>query len=92
MLFHLWGKTMAELPAWALSAAGLLLGFLLKDRFVSVAKTDHELAREIRKVIEKIGDLAVSVAKLETIVNRIDRIESRLDNLEKQLRDFPHAK
>lgn len=83
---------MDTIPPWALSAAALLFGFLIKDKFLSSQKTDHELAREIRKVIEKIGDLSVSVAKLETIVNRIDRIEHRLDNLEKQIRDFPHAK
>lgn len=83
---------MENIPSWLLSAVGLVLGYLLKDRLTTSIRADHELSKEIRKVIEKLGDLAVSVAKLETIVNRIDRVEHRLDNLEKQIRDFPHAK
>lgn len=83
---------MESVPAWALSAVGIVLGYLLKDRLSSVVRADHELSREIRKVIEKLGELSVSVAKLETIVNRIDRVEQRLDNLEKQIREIPHAK
>lgn len=78
---------MDNLPTWALSAAALLLFFLLKEKFLSQSKSDHELQKEIRKVIDKLGDLAVSVAKIETLLNRVDRIESRLDNLENKIRD-----